>query len=250
LKSLARAHLRPIKKYRVSTARLGADRDHLWLLLLLALVLFSSGLGLRDPLPAYEPRFTLVAKQMVNSGDWLFPHRGDELYPDKQPLFMWAIAAFYWLTGSLRVAFLLPSLLAGLFTTWLIYDTGARLWRRRVGLYAGLALITIFQFTLQAKSAQIDATLRLWTTLALYGLLRHLLLGPSWGWYVTAFAAMGFGIITKGVGFLPVMLFLPDGYARFRRWPRLAQLGAIGATGSQGLSPCWLRSAYGWRPCR
>jgi hypothetical protein len=52
------------------------------------------------------------------------------------------------------------------------------------------------------------------------------------------------------VGFLPVMLFLPDGYTRFRHWPRLAQLGAIGATGSQGLSLCWLRSAYGWRPCR
>ena len=133
-------------------------RGHAGLLLLLALLLFSSGLGLRDPWPADEPRYALVAKQMVESGDWLFPHRGQELYPDKPPLFMWVIAACLWLTGSLRVAFLLPSLLAGLLSVWLVYDLGARLWSNRIGFYAGLVLITIFQFTLQAKTAQIDAT--------------------------------------------------------------------------------------------
>jgi 4-amino-4-deoxy-L-arabinose transferase-like glycosyltransferase len=123
-------------------------RGHAGLLLLLALLLFSAGLGLRDPWPADEPRYALVAKQMVESGDWLFPHWGKELYPDKPPLFMWVIAACLWLTGSLRVAFLLPSLLAGLLSVWLVYDLGARFWSNRIGFYAGLVLITIFQFTL------------------------------------------------------------------------------------------------------
>jgi 4-amino-4-deoxy-L-arabinose transferase-like glycosyltransferase len=61
----------------------------------------------------------------------------------------------------------------------------------------------------------------MWTTLGLYGLLRHLLLGPSWGWYITGFAAMGLGIITKGVGFLPILVFIPYGYVRLRHWPHL-----------------------------
>ena len=70
------------------------DRRALLLLLLLATVLFGAGLGLRDPWPADEPRFALVARQMVESGKWLFPVRGGELYPDKPPVFMWAIALF------------------------------------------------------------------------------------------------------------------------------------------------------------
>ncbi|MBK9088090.1 MAG: hypothetical protein IPL90_03190 [Holophagales bacterium] len=37
---------------------------------------------------------------MVESGQWLFPMRGGELYPDKPPVFMWAIALFLKATGS------------------------------------------------------------------------------------------------------------------------------------------------------
>ena len=96
--------------------------------------MLGAGLGLRDPWPADEPRFVLVAKQMVESGDWLFPHRGTELYSDKPPLFMWLQAAAYALFGNWRVAFLLPSLLAALGTLWLRVDLGRRLWTRRVGL--------------------------------------------------------------------------------------------------------------------
>ena len=55
-------------------------------LLLIALVVLGAGLGLRDPWPADEPRFALIAREMVESGQWLFPMRGGELYPDKPPL--------------------------------------------------------------------------------------------------------------------------------------------------------------------
>ena len=80
----------------------------LGLLLLLGLVLFGAGLGMRDPWPADEPRFALVAVQMADSGQWLIPMRGAEPYPDKPPLFFWAVALAYRSLGSLRVAFLLP----------------------------------------------------------------------------------------------------------------------------------------------
>jgi len=92
------------------------DRRWFWCLMLVALVVLGAGIGLRDPWPSDEPRYTLVAKQMVASGDWLFPHRGSELYSDKPPMLMWIEAAFYQLVGNWRIAFLLPSLLAGLAT--------------------------------------------------------------------------------------------------------------------------------------
>jgi len=70
-----------------------SQRRQFWLLLAFALLLLASGIGLRDPWPADEPRFALVAKQMVDSGEWLFPHRGNELYSDKPPMFMWMQAS-------------------------------------------------------------------------------------------------------------------------------------------------------------
>jgi hypothetical protein len=73
---------------------------------LLALVVLAVGLGLREPWPADEPRFALAAVQMVQSGDWLFPHRGGELYADKPPLFMWLQALSFEVTRSWRIAFL------------------------------------------------------------------------------------------------------------------------------------------------
>ena len=132
--------------------------------------MLGAGLGLRDPWPADEPRFVLVAKQMVESGDWLFPHRGSELYPDKPPLFFWLLAASHQLIGNWRWSFLLPSLLSGLGTLWLTYDLGRRLWTHRAGLWAAIAVLSALQFVYQFKRAQIDPTLVLVTTLAFYGL--------------------------------------------------------------------------------
>ncbi len=136
-------------------------------------------------------------------------------------MFFWLIASVYAATGSLRLAFLLPSALAGLGTLALVWDLARRLWGRRAALLAGLALLATLQFTLQARTAQIDAVVALWITLGVYGLARHLLLGPAWRWWYVAFAAMGLGVITKGVGFLPVLLLVPWGIAR---WRRLANL--------------------------
>jgi hypothetical protein len=194
------------------------SRSDLLLLLLLGLLVIGAGIGLRDPWPPDEPRFALVGREMVETGQWLFPHRNGELYPDKPPAFMWMIAGSYLATGSLRVAFLLPSLVAGLVTLALVWDLARRLWNRRVAWLAGLALLGTVQFVDQARGAQIDAVLAMWTTLAVYGLVRHLLLGPSWPWWYAAFAAMGAGVITKGVGFLPVLLLLPWWWARRRGW--------------------------------
>jgi len=177
-----------------------------WLLLAFAVVLLGAGIGLRDPWPADEPRFALVAKQMVDSGEWLFPHRGNELYSDKPPMFMWMQAAGYTLTGSWRIAFLLPSLLSGLLTLLLVHDLARRLHGRKVAWIAAAALLFTLHFTIQARSAQIDGTLLGIMTLACYGLLRHLLLGPDWRWLWIGCFAAGFGTITKGVAFLALLL--------------------------------------------
>jgi 4-amino-4-deoxy-L-arabinose transferase-like glycosyltransferase len=203
------------------------DRRFAWLLAF-AVLLIGAGIGLRDPWPADEPRFALVAKQMVESGEYLFPHRGNELYSDKPPLFMWMQVAAYHLSGSWRIAFLLPALISGLLTLVLVQDLARRLFGRRAAWWAAAALLFTIHFTFQTRAAQIDGALLGIFTLACYGLLRHLLLGPDRRWLLIGCFAAGIGTITKGVAFLALLL-LP-----------LAWLGR--RLGWQGLPPPMPRS--------
>ncbi|GAB2785370.1 glycosyltransferase family 39 protein [Halomonas shantousis] len=195
-----------------------------WLaIFLFALVLLGLGIGLRDPWPADEPRFALNALEMLDTGQFWFPHRGGELYPDKPPVFMWLSALAIALTGSVRLGFLLPSLFAALGTLALVMDLTRRLYDARIASLAGLALLATLQFVLQAKAAQIDMLLTFFTTLGAYGMLRHALLGPARGWWYAGCASMGLGIITKGVGFLPLLLLPAWGWLAWRgRAQRLA----------------------------
>jgi 4-amino-4-deoxy-L-arabinose transferase-like glycosyltransferase len=189
-----------------------------WLAFALFACLFLAlGIGLRDPWPADEPRFALNALEMLRTGHFWLPHRGGELYPDKPPLYMWATALAIAATGSVRLGFLLPSLFAALGTLGLVVDLSRLLYGPRIALLAGAALLTTLQFVLQAKTAQIDMLLTFFTTLGAYGLFRHALLGENKRWWYFACIAMGLGILTKGVGFLP-LLMLPA-------WAWLARRG-------------------------
>jgi 4-amino-4-deoxy-L-arabinose transferase-like glycosyltransferase len=192
------------------------------MLVALGLLLMGAGFGLRDPWPADEPRFALVAQDMLRSGDWLFPRVGGDLYADKPPLYFWLLAASMAITGSVRLGFLLPSLLAGLGTTLLVYDFVRRARGREAALAGGFMLLLTFQFMWQARQAQIDATLCFLTTLSLYGLMRHLVLGPARRWYLAGWAVAGLGVITKGVGFLPLLALVPHALLARRGWPMTA----------------------------
>ncbi|MBV8156227.1 MAG: glycosyltransferase family 39 protein [Dyella sp.] len=202
------------------------ERRQFWLLLLIALVVIGAGIGLRDPWPSDEPRFALAAKQMVESGDWLFPHRGSELYSDKPPMLFWLEAASYTVIGNWRIAFLLPSLLAALGCLLCVYDLGRRLWNRQVGLYAASALLITFQFVYQTKRAQIDPLVMFYITAANWGLLVHLLKGPNWRAFWFGCFCAGLGVITKGVGVLALLMLVPYLVASFGHWNGVARMGA------------------------
>ncbi|MCS4234674.1 glycosyltransferase family 39 protein [Stenotrophomonas sp. BIGb0135] len=191
---------------------------HRWRILLCAGIVLAllAGIGMRQPSPPDEPRFVLAARAMVDSGHWLLPHRGSELYAEKPPVFMWMQAASHAVFGGWNLAFLVPSLLAALLTLWLTWDLARRLWNRRVAGWAVLALFSCLQFGLMAKRAQIDMVLVGMTTLAMWGLMRHLLEAPNRRALWIAGAAAGLGTVTKGVGFLPLLVLLPWALWRWR----------------------------------
>jgi hypothetical protein len=151
---------------------------------------------------------------------------GGDLYQDKPPLYFWLLAICYTLFGSVKASFLIPSFLAAGGTLFLIYDFGRRTVSREAGLAAALISVCTLQFVMVMRGAQIDATLCFVTTFSLYALLRHLLLGPAWGWYFIGGFLAGVGIFTKGVGFLPVLLLIPYFTLRALRWKNLPAIDA------------------------
>ncbi|SDY41394.1 glycosyltransferase family 39 protein [Pseudomonas sp. NFIX28] len=197
-------------------------------LMLLAVFMIGAGLGLRPLSNVDEERFLGVALEMLDSGEWLIPHRAGEIYADKPPLFIWAVALLVRLGIPAGMALFLPALLAGTVATGLLCDLGSRLWNRRVGTLTGLLFLATYQTYSIQRAGQIDGLLLLWIALGLYGMCRHLLLGPAWGWFYLACMAMGFGVISKGVGFLPALLLMPWAYAVRQGWSGVTPIHASG----------------------
>jgi len=195
------------------------SRRDLLFLVLAAVVVFGAGIGLRNPWPADEPVYALIARDMLAHHEWLLPMAGGDFFQDKPPLFFWMVAALDWLTGSLTWSFVLPSVLAGIGTLALLYDLARRLWNRDVARIAAFALLVTVQFTLQSRRAQLDALLMFFTFASLYCLCRQLLLDGGWRWALGAGAAAGFGVLAKMVGFLSFLVLLPWLFAVWRGWP-------------------------------
>ena len=89
-----------------------------------ALLTLAAGLGLRDPWAPDEPRYVLIASEMLHTGDWMITRHGGVVYSQKPPLYFWLLAAAQWL-GGMRLGFLLPALGAGLGCLLLTWDLGA-----------------------------------------------------------------------------------------------------------------------------
>ena len=228
-----------------------SDRARLLILFGAAVLIFTAGFGLRDPWPPNEPDNALAAAEMLRHGNWLAPTLAGELFADHGPLYLWMLGAFQWLFG-LRAGFLLPSLLSAFGILWLTWDLARRLWDESAAFWSGAALLACVQFPLQAHAAGGDIALCFLVVLGLYGLARHLLLGPAWRYYLLGCAGCGLGLMIHVSGLLPLLLLLPWLWAARRGWAGtaigwnwrwlggLAVLVAIPAT---WLSLLWLSGA-------
>ncbi|GAB3345947.1 ArnT family glycosyltransferase [Lysobacter tyrosinilyticus] len=94
----------------------------------MAIVLAFGFLGTRGIWDPDEGRYTNVALNMLDSGDWLNPRRNDEVgHWTKPPLTYWAIAGSVATFGQNSWAARLPSALAYLLCVWLAWRIAKRL---------------------------------------------------------------------------------------------------------------------------
>ena len=102
----------------VRRERLPASRPRLSMALSLAgcgvfaAFLAFSGLGVRPLISPAEARYALVAREMLESGDWIQPRMNHARFDEKPPLTYWSVAAAFRLFGFTEFASRLPSALA------------------------------------------------------------------------------------------------------------------------------------------
>jgi len=133
------------------------------------LVLYLFNLNRWDLWNPDEPRYAQVAREMVNSGDWVMMHFNGKTYADKPPVFFWLIAlsSYLWQGfNSFSVRF--PSAFFGTLTVLLTFFLGKNLYTSRTGFLSGLVLATSFEFAYLSTRANIDTTLTFFTTASLY----------------------------------------------------------------------------------
>jgi 4-amino-4-deoxy-L-arabinose transferase-like glycosyltransferase len=176
-------------------------RSELIVLVVAALVFLGciiSPPSLMDDVDAVQAQ---IARNMLDSGDWVTARLDGIAYLEKSPLKYWMMANSYEIFGVHDWAARLPVALSAVLLCWLTFRIGAWAFSVRAGLYAGLTLATcvgLFLFTrIQIPDVTITATI----ALAMWAFLRTLDEQESRPglWSVVMAAALGVGLLLKGL---------------------------------------------------
>ena len=182
------------------------------ILLVFTSLLFFFNLGNRDLWSPDEPRYSEVAKEMWDTGNYILPHLNSEKYPDKPPVFFWLIILFSLPFGEItELSARMPSAFAGIFGTLITYYFGKRLFTPRIGLIAAMLLSTSMEYLYHIRRVSIDGVLTMLVTLSLFCFYKGYMSRKSGTkFFLISYLLMGIATITKGpVGFvLPVLVIV------------------------------------------
>jgi len=112
------------------------------LFFVLLIIALAGSLAVME-LRAEEPRRAIVAMEMIMGNEWIVPKVHGAYYYNKPPLFNWLLAGVFMLTGSFsEAAVRLPSLLAYLFTAYLVYRIVKMYTNVKTGVLAAMLLLS------------------------------------------------------------------------------------------------------------
>jgi 4-amino-4-deoxy-L-arabinose transferase-like glycosyltransferase len=142
-----------------------------------------------------------IARNMLDSGNWVTAHLDGIRYLEKAPLKYWMIAVSYRIFGVHDWAARLPLALSTGLLAWVTARFGAWAFSRRVGMYAGLAIATSVGVFLFTRFLIPDVILTLMITLAIWSLLRALEEQEPRPrlWAMIFWASMAVGLLLKGL---------------------------------------------------
>jgi 4-amino-4-deoxy-L-arabinose transferase-like glycosyltransferase len=182
------------------------NKNRLWIILLGAFVFYFLFANLLPVTDSVESNYTLTAKEMVQSSDWISPRIYGKVWYDKPIMIYWLLAAVFKIFGftdwAARIvpAFFGASSVA--FTYWFV----KKIKNERPALLAAGILGTCFQYFMISRLIITDMILFDLNAAALaFFYLGYIAKGQTKRWYLAMYACLGLAVITKG----PVGLILP-----------------------------------------
>jgi 4-amino-4-deoxy-L-arabinose transferase-like glycosyltransferase len=183
-----------------------------------------------------ESRWATVAMEMIRSGDWVVPRQQGQPFLSRPPLGSWLIAACSLLRGDCDVwAIRLPSVMATLLTSILIYGY-SRLFLSRFGaLTAGIAFATMGQILQLGRVGETEAVFTFFVSASL--LVWHWGYVGEWPelWmWMAGYGLAALGALAKGpqapvyfVAVTWIFLIVRWDWRRLLSWSHLAGVGVF-----------------------
>jgi len=180
---------------------------HLAVILAGCLVTIVPNISTRDLWEPEELRYTEVAREMVERGDWALLTLNYKKYPDKPPLFFWAIAVSTKCFGGMKAwSVRLVNIVSSVLCVLAVYLFGRRLTGPRPAFIGTLVLLTTPFFIWTCAEARMDSMLTLFIVLSLWAFWRNYEKGGrSIAWALAFGIFGGLGTLTKG----PIGVILP-----------------------------------------
>jgi 4-amino-4-deoxy-L-arabinose transferase-like glycosyltransferase len=187
----------------------GHFRYELIVVLVSAVVFLVCAIGPPSLMDDVDAVHAQIARNMLDSGDWVTAHLDGVAYLEKSPLRDWAMAVSYMIFGVHDWAARIPMALFTIALCWLTARIGWWAFGGRAGLYAGLALATCAGLFLFTRVLIPDVALTFTVTLAMWAFLRALEDDEPhpcrWAWIMAVSIATG--LLVKGL----IAVVLPAG---------------------------------------
>ena len=150
-----------------------------------------------------------IARNMLDSGDWVIAHLDGVPYIEKSPLIYWMIAISFRIFGVHDWAARIPVALAAVLLAWITCRYARWAFEERAGYYAGVVLATCVGLFLFTRIQIPDVMLTLTVCLAFWAFQRAT--DPeeahSGLWAAALAGSLGVGVMLKGL----IALVLPGG---------------------------------------
>ena len=177
-----------------------------------------------------------IARNMVQSGDWVTARLDGVPYLEKPPLLYWMIAVSYKVFGVHDWSARIPVALSAIALCWVTAAFGLWAFGKRAGFYAGLCMSTCIGLFLFTRILLPDAMLTFSIALALWALLRTLdeeERHPK-AWAALMAASLAIGVLLKSligivfpIGAAILYLLITRQLFAARTWKRLSPIRGL-----------------------
>jgi 4-amino-4-deoxy-L-arabinose transferase-like glycosyltransferase len=202
------------------------------LLWLLMTALWFGSLGMRDLVGTDEGRYSEIAREMAQTGDFVTPRLNGLKYFEKPALQYWMTALSFKAFGESDFVARLWTGLSGFLSVLMVWYTARRLWNQQTAQYAALVTVSMVWMFGVAHVVTVDMSVSFFLTLALCGfLIAQDDRTPDHSrrrWMLGVWAAMAGGVLSKGLigAVIPgaALFFYSLTYRDWKPWTRMQWL--------------------------